>query len=115
MKTFSFIYLWVCIHILIIYRTLRSFNFLQDLNYVKIILSGFSSYERKLFLPKIINLFYYIFKYSYSSDFHIQIFNLSRTDVLDFCHGPVVKTPSANAGNMGLIPGLGRFCMLQGN
>ena len=30
---------------------------------------------------------------------------------------PVVKNPPANAGNMGLIPGLGlgRFCMLQGD
>ena len=28
---------------------------------------------------------------------------------------PVVKNPPANAGDMGSIPGLGRFYMLQGN
>ena len=33
----------------------------------------------------------------------------------DFPGGPVVKNPLANAGNMALIPGLGRFHMLWGN
>ena len=30
-------------------------------------------------------------------------------DVLDFPAGPVVENPPANAGDMGLIPGLGKF------
>ena len=30
----------------------------------------------------------------------------------DFLGGPVVKNPSASAGDMGSIPGLGRFHML---
>ena len=34
---------------------------------------------------------------------------------MDFPGGPVVKNPSANAGDMGSIPNLGRFHMLQGN
>ena len=34
---------------------------------------------------------------------------------LDFPGGPVVKNPPANAGNMGMIPGSGRFHMLEGN
>ena len=29
--------------------------------------------------------------------------------------GPVVKNLHASAGNPGLIPGLGGFCMLQGD
>ena len=29
--------------------------------------------------------------------------------MLKFCGGPVVKNPSVNAGDMGSIPGLGRF------
>ena len=33
----------------------------------------------------------------------------------DFPGGPVVKNPTANLVNMGLIPGLGRSHMLQGN
>ena len=33
----------------------------------------------------------------------------------DFLGGPVVKNPPANVGDMGLIPGSGRFHMLQGN
>ena len=33
----------------------------------------------------------------------------------DFLGGPVVKNPSANAGNMGSIPSPGRFHMQQGN
>ena len=33
----------------------------------------------------------------------------------DFPGGPVVKNPPAKAGDMGSIPGLGRFHMLQGN
>ena len=32
----------------------------------------------------------------------------------DFPDGPVVKTPSANVGDSGLIPGLGRFHMPAG-
>ena len=34
---------------------------------------------------------------------------------LEFLGGPVIKNPLANAGDMGSIPGLGRFQMLQGN
>ena len=33
----------------------------------------------------------------------------------DFPVGTVHKSPSADAGDMGLIPGPGRFHMLQGN
>jgi len=33
----------------------------------------------------------------------------------DFSVGPVVKNPSANAGDMGPIPGPGRSHMLGGN
>ena len=33
----------------------------------------------------------------------------------DFPGGPVVKKLPANAGDMGSIPGLGRFHMLRGN
>ena len=33
----------------------------------------------------------------------------------DLPGGPVVKNSSAIAGDMGLIAGLGRFYMLQGN
>ena len=33
----------------------------------------------------------------------------------DFLGGPVVKNLSANAGDTGLIPGLGKSHMLQGN
>ena len=33
----------------------------------------------------------------------------------DFLRGPVVEDPPANAGDMGSIPGLGRFHMLQSN
>ena len=33
----------------------------------------------------------------------------------DFLGGTVDKNLSANAGDMGLIPGLGRFYMPQGN
>ena len=34
---------------------------------------------------------------------------------MDFPGGPVVKNLSANAGDMGSVPNLGRFHMLQGN
>ena len=34
---------------------------------------------------------------------------------LDFPGGPVVKNLPANAGDMGSLPDLGRFHMLQGN
>ena len=37
------------------------------------------------------------------------------TLLMDFPGGPVVKNSPANAGDMGLIPGLGRFHMLLGN
>ena len=33
----------------------------------------------------------------------------------DFPGGPVIKYPPANAGDMGLIPGLGRSHVPQGN
>ena len=35
--------------------------------------------------------------------------------VSDFPDGTVVKNPPTNAGDVGLIPGLGRFHMLWGN
>ena len=35
--------------------------------------------------------------------------------MLDFPGGTVDKNPPASAGNMGLIPGLGRFHMLWSN
>ena len=35
--------------------------------------------------------------------------------VRDFPGGPVIKNPSANVGDMGSIPDLERFHMLQGN
>ena len=40
---------------------------------------------------------------------------LMKTGIGDFTGGPVVKNLPANAGDMGLITGLGRFHMLQGN
>ena len=40
-----------------------------------------------------------------------QILKSSR----DFPGGPVVKNPPANAGNMGLIPNLGKSHVLQGS
>ena len=39
----------------------------------------------------------------------------NRNWFLDFSGGAVVKNPSANAGDMGLIPGPGRSRMLQSN
>ena len=42
------------------------------------------------------------------------ILNLIKSN-LDFPGSPVEKNPSANAGDMGSIPGLGRFHMLRGN
>ena len=66
--------LYICesVHISfkIIYRTLRSFKFL-DLNYAKIILFGFSSYERKLSYPRL-----YIFSSIFSSTLIVLIFTL---------------------------------------
>ena len=41
---------------------------------------------------------------------HIVIFKM---DNQDFPDGPVVKNLPASAGDMGLIPGMGRFHMLQ--
>ena len=41
---------------------------------------------------------------------HIVIFKM---DNQDFPGGPVVKNLPANAGDMGLIPGKGRFRTLQ--
>ena len=38
-----------------------------------------------------------------------------KSDKGDFPGGALVQNPSANAGNMGLIPGPGRFHVLQGN
>ena len=35
--------------------------------------------------------------------------------MLDFPDGPVVKSPPADSGDMGLIPGLGRSHMPLGN
>ena len=39
----------------------------------------------------------------------------SERDTEDFLGGPVVRNPPANAGDMDLIPGPGRFLMPQGN
>ena len=41
--------------------------------------------------------------------------NLVKLIVVDFPGCPVVKNLPVNAGDTGLIPGLGRFHMLQGN
>ena len=41
---------------------------------------------------------------------HIAIFKM---DNHDFPGGPVVKNLPANAGDMGLMPGVGRYHMLQ--
>ena len=38
-----------------------------------------------------------------------------RSSKQDFPGGPLVKNLPENAGDMGLIPGPGRFYMLQGN
>ena len=38
-----------------------------------------------------------------------------RLPTRDFPGGPLVKTPPANAGDMGSIPGAGRFHMPWGN
>ena len=38
----------------------------------------------------------------------------AKSSAWDFPDGPVVKTPSANVGDSGLIPGLGRFHMPAG-
>ena len=43
---------------------------------------------------------------------HIVIFKM---DNQDFPGGPVVKNLPANAGDMGLIPGPGGYCMPQDN
>ena len=40
---------------------------------------------------------------------------LSLKHMADFPGGPVAKNLPASAGDTGLIPGLGRFHMLQGN
>ena len=40
---------------------------------------------------------------------------LIKTRRRDFPGGPVVKNPPANAGDMSLIPGLGRFLLPLGN
>ena len=39
----------------------------------------------------------------------------AKAVVVDFLGGPVVKTLPANAGDVGLLPGPGRFHILQGN
>ena len=44
-----------------------------------------------------------------------QISYLFQSQFWDFPGSPVVKNLPANAGDMGLIPGLGRFHMLRGN
>ena len=40
---------------------------------------------------------------------------IRKGNVLDFLGSPVVKNPSANAGDVGSVPGLGRPHMMQGN
>ena len=47
-------------------------------------------------------------KYQDNSDLLIKTKNRFWRD---FICGPVVKNPPANAGDMGLIPGLGKFHM----
>ena len=41
--------------------------------------------------------------------------SLYKKMISGFTGGPVVKTLPANAGDTGLITGLGRFLLLQGN
>ena len=42
--------------------------------------------------------------------------NLSEiTSVRDFSGGPVIENPPAKAGDIGSVPGLGRFHMPQSN
>ena len=43
--------------------------------------------------------------------FHLSIYSCLTPSFLDFAGGPVVKNLPANAGDTGLIPGLGRFHM----
>ena len=45
----------------------------------------------------------------------ISLKSSSKDFRLDFPGGSVVKNPPANAGDMGLIPGLGRSHMPWGN
>ena len=45
---------------------------------------------------------------------HMQI-NIKKENILGFPGGPVFKNPPCNVGNMGLIPGPGRFHMLWNN
>ena len=52
----------------------------------------------------------YITKYKTIYIFQIHNIRNSR----DFSGGPAVKNPRANAGDMGLSPGLGRPHVLQG-
>ena len=45
--------------------------------------------------------------------FALEILTLKKP--WDFPGGPEVKNPPCNAGDMGLIPGPGRFHMMQSN
>ena len=44
---------------------------------------------------------------------YLWLFAYLRIHHMDFPGGPVVRTPPANAGDMGLIPGPERFHMAQ--
>ena len=48
-------------------------------------------------------------------EFGINIYTLFKIDNWDFPGGTEDKNLSANAGDTGLIPGLGRFYMLWNN
>ena len=40
--------------------------------------------------------------------------SVCKKETEDFSGGGVIKNPSANAGDMGLIPALGRFLLAMG-
>ena len=42
-----------------------------------------------------------------------DVLNWDKKRKVDFPGGPVVKNLPANAGDMGLMPGMGRFHILQ--
>ena len=47
--------------------------------------------------------------------FIVFIKSITENSWKDFPNGPLIKNPSANAEDTGLIPGQGKFHMLQGN
>ena len=46
---------------------------------------------------------------------YISIKLFLKNEIEDLPDGPVVKNSPASAGDVGSIPGLGRFHMLEGN